>query len=151
MPASKHTPEQRARALALCEEFGAADAARLLTAEGLTIQAETIRQWASRAGVSQRRTETMRANVDALTAKTAERRTRLAARLLEIAEGASEHAAEMMADANLRDVVGLFTRAIHDHQLLSGGATSRVETAPTAEAETILDELDELAKRRGAA
>jgi transposase-like protein len=127
----------RAAAVATAIEHGPAEAARR---HG--VAAATVRQWVKRAGAVTVTHDRMRATVEGVQLSREVRRERLADRLLEIAELSTDKAVAMMEDATLRDVVGLFTRAIHDHQLLSGAATARTEhTGGKDAAHTIADEL----------
>lgn len=141
MGRSTYSDEVKARAVALARDHGPAQAARLLAADGITAKPGTIRSWASRAGVATVAATNTRAATEVRLATAAERRARLADRLLEIAEMASEHALATMGEARLSEVVGLFTRAIHDHQLLTGAATSRQEHASPDKAHGLVDEL----------
>lgn len=52
MARNVYPAEVRERAVSLCVEHGPAEAARRLAADGITIQAGTIRSWASREGVA---------------------------------------------------------------------------------------------------
>lgn len=115
------------------------------------IEPATIRSWCSRAGVATGGTEKTRAATEYVKACAEERRARLADRMLDLAEMATDQAEALIGEANLRDVVGLFTRAVHDHQLLSGQATTRSELLePARDAEALLDELAQRRKRNAA-
>lgn len=145
MARATYSDETKTRAVALYLEHGPAEAARRMEAEGTKIPQGTIRAWASHGDVATTRLENLHANTDALKATAEERRARLADRMLDLAEMATDHAAQLIGDASLRDVVGLFTRAVHDHELLSGRATTRTEHTT---AETIHAVADEVAARR---
>lgn len=136
MQRSSYTAEFRADAVALSEQVGSPEAARQLG-----VAPQTLRSWRTRAGVAALQVGRTAAATEAHKASAEERRTRLADRLLEIAELSSEHALTIMADAKLSEVVGLFTRAIHDHQLLSGAATARTELGTVDAAHGLIDEL----------
>lgn len=146
MPRPLHDDETKRAVIAHAAEHGFDPT----YAQWPDINRATIRSWCSRAGVATGGTEKTRAATAQIIATREERRERLADRLLELAELASDQAKELIADANLRDVVGLFTRAVHDHQLLVGAATSRTVTTeqPVESAEEVLDEV---AARRNAA
>lgn len=115
----------------------------------------TIRGWAKKAGVSTGDGEKTRAATRVAAARhkrsLEERRGVLVEKLGELAELGLDWAAQLIERGGdeivLRDAVGAFTRAIHDLQLLSGGATSRHELA---EREQVLSLRDELAERRRA-
>lgn len=113
----------------------------------------TVTKWAKARGVATVRTERMREAHEAVMADAAERRARLATRLLTLAEVATEVEFDLVDEAGLRDVVGARTRAIHDHQLLMGGATARTETTPapdrTPEQEQELARVLRLVPREG--
>ena len=146
------TPEQRSEALDLYLEVGASEAARRLG-----IPSSTVRYWARRANLT---TTAEHANAAATRAATVrrqrnaeERKVVLVAKLGELAELGVDLTADVLAstpvtDLALRDIIGAWTRAIHDLQLLSGGATARTETRDLASAEQVLKLRDELAERR---
>jgi transposase-like protein len=123
-------------AIKLAAQVGKAEAARRTG-----ISAGTIGAWCSRAGVATGCTELMRAATEARTATHEARRAALAEQMLLIAEKAAELELAKMVDAPLFQVVGSRTRAIHDHQLLAGAATSRTEVVGREVATTVLDEL----------
>lgn len=122
------TTEQRAQALELYAEHGAAAAARTTG-----IPSGTVKAWASRRGVQPlhriKNSEGVRAAVERRQRTAEDRRTRLVELLGEIAELGAERELELLSveSVSLRDVVGARTRAIHDLQLLAGDATSRTE------------------------
>lgn len=135
--------ETQARAVLLYLEYGAAEAARRVG-----VPAGTIRSWASRADVATTRLAEIDAHVEALQASAEERKAALALKMLLIAEKAAEAELDKIGDAPLFQVVGARTRAIHDHQLLTGAATARSEhLAPTEAAHAVIDEV---AERRSA-
>lgn len=148
--------EIRERALEVYTEHGLAVA----SAE-TGVPSGTIRSWASRRGVAPATAERTQARRDATVARKertlAERKVALVAKLGEVAEMGIDWAAKMLEDGDdlsMRDVVGAWTRAIHDLQLLAGDATSRTETMATdakQRIEAATQVLDELAARRSAA
>lgn len=77
----KATPEEKAKALELYVEHGAAEASRMT---GIT--AGTLRQWAHRSGVTVTRAEQTRAAVEAAVLTREARRAQMADKLLEDAE-----------------------------------------------------------------
>lgn len=115
------TAEHRAQVVAYAVEHGVTTAAKHYShGKG------TVSKWVSAAGetVSSDRNA---AAVAQVRADAEARKVRLAEKLLEIAELGANLELVLMPDAGLRDVVGARTRAIHDHQLISGAATSRSE------------------------
>lgn len=133
--------ETRRRALELYLEHGSAETARILKAEGIEVPANTVAQWGTRAGVTVTRSQNVEASIQAAVRSAAERRARMADRLLDIAEQALERELALIGKADLRDVVGARTRAIHDHQLLSGAATTRTETLSPEQVHGLINEL----------
>lgn len=136
MARARYDEAFRTRAVALAVEHGPAEAAR-----SVGVNAGTIRSWCSRAGVATASAEIMREARDQIILTHEARRAALAEKLLAIAEEAVEVELGMLSNSKLRDVVGARTRAIHDHQLLSGQATTRTEVASKAEALSIADEV----------
>lgn len=122
MPKRRYTDDERAAALEHYLAHGPAEASRLTG-----IPAATIRSWASRENLTDTRNATVAAAVAARKLTFEERRAALADRLLAEAEIALEHELGRLDHADLRDLVGARTRAIHDHLLLAGEATSRSE------------------------
>ena len=146
MARKSYTAEQRAEAVDLYREHGAAEAARRT---GIT--AGSIRSWASRSGVATERREELEAGIAAAAVSHEARRATLAEKMLLIAESAADQELTMIEHAKLRDVVGARTRAIHDHQLLTGAATGRTEhTAGKEAAHAVADELEERRKKKSA-
>ena len=133
----------QARAVLLYLEYGAKEASRRTG-----VPVGTVSSWASRADVAITRERRINAHVDMLKATAEERRARLADRMLDLAEMATDQAQQLVGDASLRDVVGMWTRAVHDHQLLSGAATTRTEQVAPVEAAHA--QIDELIERRTA-
>lgn len=136
MGRTRYDDEQKREAVELALEHGKAEASRRTG-----IPAGTIGSWMSRAGVATDAAANLSAANAVRLAQMEDRRTRLADRLLEIAELSTEHAVTIMGKAKLSEVVGLFTRAIHDHQLLSGAATARTEVGTVDAAHGLIDEL----------
>lgn len=135
----------RAAAVATAVEHGPAEAARR---HG--VNAATVRQWVKRAGGVTIRAERTAAATEAHVASMEERRTRLADRLLELAEMTTEQASTLIGEASLRDLIGALDYAIKNSQLLTGAATARTEhTGGKDAAHTIADEL--AARRQKAA
>src|SRR5262245_60874658 len=112
----------KAEVLAAYPELGPAECARRFD-----VPAGTVAVWANRAGVKAITAEKTQAAVAARVATFADRRARLADRLLALAETAAGREAELISDSKLHEVVGCRTRALHDHQLLTGQVTARTE------------------------
>lgn len=132
-----YTAEEKAHALELYAEHGAAEAGARTG-----INPNTIRSWASREHLTDPRNQRVAAAVAARKITAEQRRSDLADRLLDIAEMSTEQQSRLIRRADLRDVVGAGTRAIHDHLLLTGQATTRTETI---HASTVDDEIARLA------
>ncbi len=122
MARRSYTPDEKADALAAYVEHGPREAAAITG-----IPSSTIQSWAKAAGLRTKRNERTAAAVDAIKLSAEERKARLADDLLRIAEMAVGLEVAKMPAADLRDIVGARTRAIHDAQLLTGNATSRTE------------------------
>lgn len=138
----KYTAARKAELLALYREHGAAE-----TARRTGVPKGTLTSLAKRAGVTSAAAETTRAATAQYVANADARRARLADRLLELAEMSAQRVSDVLDDASVRELVGVFTRSIHDHMLLTGLATQRVETTdPRERAGAAVDELE--AKRR---
>lgn len=144
------SPEQKAEALALYVDHGAAEAARRTG-----IPEGTIKAWAHRTGAKPLReaknSEAVRCSIERRKRTLEERRTVLVEKLGELAELGvdwSARALERGDELSVRDAVGVFTRAIHDLQLLSGGATARGEHRELAGVEDVRKLRDDLAERR---
>lgn len=137
MGRTSYSDEQRAEAVALYREHGAAEAARRTG-----VNAGTIRSWVSHGGVATERAEKTREALDAIQLSTEERRTRLGEKLLALAEKSTDRAEALIGEANLRDIVGALDYAIKNAQLLTGAATARTEhTAGKEAAHAVADEL----------
>lgn len=136
MPKRRYTDDERAAALTLYAEAGPT-----AVQDSLGIPKGTVTGWAKTAGIGTVRNERTAAATEAMALDAAERRARLAERLLTVAERAVDHELAKLATADLRDIVGARTRAIHDHQLLAGEATARSEQQHTdATRDAVLDE-----------
>jgi ribosomal protein S6 len=119
-----YTAEQRAEARAAYEEHGPREAERQTG-----IPASTLTKMAKRNGwgtrwLAKAENQAKRAHYDAEAF-----RHRMQELLAEIADTAAKKELSVLADEapSLEKIVGARTRAIHDLQLLSGGATSRTE------------------------
>lgn len=123
MSRRSYTDEQKADALALYAEAGPT-----AVQEQLGIAKATVAGWAAANGVRTVRNERTAAAVEAARVDAAARRAIVADRLWQIADEASALELTKLRDADLRDVVGARTRAIHDAQLLAGDVTARTET-----------------------
>lgn len=123
-------PETRARAIELAQQVGVTAAA-----EATGVSKGSVSMWCKEAGVQTVQSERTAKAVAAIRANAEERKARLADRLLEIAEAGTDRTLEILSEAQMRDLVGAWTRAIHDAQLLSGGATSRPEHKSQLDAE----------------
>lgn len=143
------TAEQRAEALALYVEVGPSEAGRRLG-----IPKHTIASWArrDRAPKADVEAEESAANFAMVIRERTleERRSALVEKLGQLAELGVDWTREALVkakagDVSVRDAVGVFTRAIHDLQLLSGGATSRLDLGNR---EVVRAKRDELAERR---
>lgn len=171
MPRKSYTAEQRAEAVDLYREHGAAEAARLT---GIT--AGSIRSWASRLGVATERREELEAGVAVASVTMEHRRLALASGLMDdieklrsqlfaptatnqamvVSDGARdgshvEVVEVKQAEPTFRDKQAAITSiaiAVDKVQLLTGAATSRTEH--TAGREAAVGALDELEKRRRA-
>lgn len=136
MPPGNWTPDERQTAIQLLR-----DSTTLADTHRQTgIPKQTLSGWAKDEAIDLgRTTEKIREAVAARNAQQATRRADLADALLALAELAVPVEVDMIDSADLRDVVGSRTRAIHDMQLLTGQPTDRTETV------TQLDrELEEL-------
>lgn len=173
MGRTSYTPEQRAEAVALYREHGAAEAARLT---GIT--AGSIRSWASRLGVATERREELAAGVAAASLTMEQRRLTLASGLMDDIEklraqlfaptatnqvvvegtGKGESCARVMevtqAEPSFRDKQAAITSiaiAVDKVQLLTGAATARTEhTAGKEAAHAVADELGARRDRKSA-
>lgn len=137
---TRYTPAQRQAALDLYLEHGAA-----VAGEKTGIKPETIRAWASKNGLGAFRSEKTRAAVEAKKLSYEEYRAEMLGLLEQVATTGARKALEMVRDGDgkLSEVVGAFTRAIHDIALLEGRATERTEQVGTVDAEIqrLLDQL----------
>lgn len=139
MAGRRYTPEERSEALDLYREEGPRAAHR---ATGVSLS--TLLRWAKEAGIATNHAQNVEEAARTRRAENEERRQRIAARLWELADLASQVELELLPeDATLRDVVGLRTRAIHDALLLSGDPTSRVEHQDRASIDAEVQRLAE--------
>lgn len=152
MPAARHDPQLKTQALAIYIEEGVAEATRQTG-----VNANTIKSWAKREGLQpmhqQTNSERTRAAVERRKRSLEERRAVLVEKLGELAELGVDWTTQALTDldaesVNIRDAIGAFTRAIHDLQLLSGGATSRGEHRDLTNQDDVQRLRDELAERR---
>lgn len=141
--------EIRQRALELYVEFGPADAARLLASDGHHVPPNTIKAWASRAGLATVATQKTEAATAAKRAKFELQRAGFADRMGNLIDGLLDTAEEALAAGDLQAVkIAAVSAAVYvdKAQLLSGGATTRTETASEERVQTLVDELT--ARRR---
>lgn len=142
-----YTPEQREEALRLYLEVGAAEAARRLE-----IPAATVRKWAQRAGLTAARREHAQAAIESARLTWAQRRGEIVVRFGEAADGFLTKARKTKSARNARDLMAAADMAVKNAQLLSDGATGRVELSPTERRQRVLElrdkARDELAERR---
>lgn len=132
MPAPRHTPEQKARALELYHDHGPAEASRQTG-----IPKNTITSWGVRAGLHSVAPERTRAAVEAHQLDVAVVSTRLAALLARTAVDRQEWIVEQHAAKDVRAAQTVAAIAIEKMQLLTGKATQRVETIAAEEAVAI--------------
>lgn len=126
MPPSPYSPERKAEALALYAEQGPT-----AVQDQLGIPKNTVASWAKAAGVRTVRNQRTAEATEAIVVDGKARRAALAERLWAVAEKAVGIELSKLEKADLRDVVGARTRAVHDALLLTGDATSRTETVVT--------------------
>lgn len=138
MTRRSYTDAEKAEALALYAEAGPT-----AVQQQLGIAKGTVAGWARRNGVRTVRNERMAAAVEAIQVDAAARRAIVADRLWRIADEASALELTKLAKADLRDIVGARTRAIHDAQLLAGDATSRTEARVTDQLDREIEALVE--------
>lgn len=102
------------------------------------IPRQTLSRWAKAASVDLGHTaEKTREAASARIAKAAHRRAGLVETLTTIAEKAAARELKLIEGAELREVVGARTRAIHDAELLSGQATERHEEVGAVQDEVL--------------
>ena len=139
-----YTAEQKAKALDLYIEHGAAEAERRCD-----VPSTTIRKWAERAGLTNARANHATAATEAARKTWAQRKSEVA--LLAGAE--SEAIVRQMLETPSAQAKAYLARAfalmVDKTQLLEGGATGRVEVSTAEEREQRVHELrDEVAARR---
>lgn len=147
MPRTNWSTEARKRALELYAEHGAAHAARVTG-----IPVGTIKAWSSRGAAVLPRAEAQERVIEARKRDAADRRSALIEKLSQVAELGVDATLAMLNGEGvpLRDVVGAWTRAIHDLQLLSGDATQRTETRQVDDLDAEIADLLEQMRRHEA-
>lgn len=137
MSRRSYTDEQRAEALALYVELGAAE-----TARRTGIAKGTVMSWASRSGLAMHATEATRKATEASALKWAQRRQQLVHDIGAVAELALRQAqvsVETGHARNAKDFATTMAILVDKAQLLDGAATSRTalvgERTPEREAE----------------
>lgn len=131
---STYTQDQKDLAISRYVAVGCNEAAR-----EVSIPAATVSRWANAAGVGTYQTKDDQTHNEARMAQVKENLSHIALQATEaVLEAIEEHGAAVKC----RDAVGAWTRAIHDYQLLTGGATERVGQDVVTQAEQILDEWD---------
>lgn len=126
MARTRYTPEQKAEALALYAEHGAAE-----TARRTGIATGTIQSWASRTGVATACNEQRKANVEALQARWAERRAIMVDEIGVVAHMALAQVEQAVAGGigrDARDFATTMAILVDKAQLLAGDATERRES-----------------------
>src|SRR5262249_6657783 len=139
----QYTDEDRAKALELYLQHGAATAA-----EQTGIPVGTITSWATRQGLSELRTIEAKRAAEGARLTWAQRRAQVA---LEAGEAAHEFTARarMAKPRDARDLMAAADMAVKNAQLLDGGPTNRVEYADPEQARQAIRKMrDELAERR---
>jgi transposase-like protein len=140
-----YTDAERNEALALYLEVGAAEAARRLG-----FAAGTIRQWAHRAGMTDTRHAAAKAGVAAARLTWAQRRAAITVRFGDAAASFLEKAIGEKSARNSRDLMASADMAVKNAQLLSDGATGRVELTEPERRKRVQELRNELAERREA-
>jgi transposase-like protein len=131
-----YTDEEKANALALYAEQGPT-----AVQDELGIAKGTVAGWARANGVQTVRNERTAAATEAVVVDAAATRAALAAKLWALADKAIEVELQKLTKADLREVVGARTRAIHDAQLLTGEVTGRTETRTVDSVDRAIEEL----------
>lgn len=137
MARTRYTAEQKAEALALYVEHGAAE-----TARRTGLPEGTVKSWANRNGATNKKLLKTVAATEAKRRSAEERRAVVMERLWEIADRGTEITIDKLDDVDVRDLVGAWTRAIHDAQLLDGRPTERTEQISTSEVEAEIARLE---------
>lgn len=149
MPRAQYTPQQKADALVLYAQHGAAE-----TARRTGIPEGTLMSWAHRNGVQSLAAEQTRAAVEAAKAKWDERKLKMVHEIGSVAQMALAQAEAAVMDGKGRDAKDFATTMailVDKAQLLSGAATQRTEVADRPAAEERLAELIDLDARRKSA
>lgn len=125
-----YSDEQRAEALQLLQVVGAAEAARRTG-----IKRGTLVSWAHRAGLRSADPEQRREHVQAAQQAWAERRAVLADMLGEAADEATQRLLQRIRSGNMKDaeLIRAVAVLVDRAQLLTGGATERIEHGATVE------------------
>lgn len=137
---SPYSTEDRQLALDLYRKHGPAEASRLLRDDhNLIVRADTISQWAKRAGIVNTHVPDRAAYVLARKLTWAERRLHLAENMGEAAEEALVVLRDKLGRASAPQAAQVLSTLVDKTQLLTGGATDRIE------ASNIDDEIERLA------
>lgn len=136
MARRSYTPAQKTEALQLYATDGPT-----AVQHQLGIAKSTVVSWARANGIRTVRNETNAAAIETIQIDAAARRAAVLDRLWRIADEASALELTKLAKANLRDIVGARTRAIHDAQLLAGDPTGRTETVHTDQLDREIERL----------
>ncbi|MEK6271382.1 MAG: hypothetical protein AABM42_01880 [Actinomycetota bacterium] len=144
--ARKFTDEQRDQALAAYKRAGAAQAARELPFE---IAPSTIRKIAQRSGASAPKVARTEAATKAAKLSREALSEKMAADALDTAAGLLARVAEANP-SNARLLAGAFDLTLRGSQLLSGGATERIELSGEERVQRVRELRDELAGKREA-
>lgn len=144
-PQRSFTAAQRVEALRLYREVGPAQAGRQTG-----IPAGTIRQWAHREGLADSRHATAQARIKAARLTWQQRRAEVAMRAGDAAALFVEDAIASAKPRDRRDLMASVKMAAESAQLLSGGATERVELSEPERRQRVRELRDELALKRQA-
>jgi hypothetical protein len=134
MARSPYTPEQRDEALRLYRERGPAEAGRRTG-----IRADTISEWARRAGIVSTHTRHRAAHIQARRQAWAERRLSMADDLGEIAGLAFEQVKARIDEATAAQAADILVKVIDKAQLLTGEATERGDHRIKTDAATAIE------------
>ena len=146
-PKRSYTEEQKAEALRLYREVGAAEASRQCG-----VNSATLRVWAHRAGLAGHvpPSEQTKAATDAARRSWAQRR-------LELAEETGAAAADLLARirkakraTDVRALADAYKNLVVQGQLLDGAVTERVEVSENERIDRVRAMRDEVAARRAA-
>lgn len=138
-----YTQDQKDLAISRYQAVGCLEASR-----EVGIPSTTVSRWAIASGAGISRPQNIQAMNDARMLQTRENLSRIA----EIATETVLEALESEGTAKgHRETIGAWTRAIHDYQLLTGGATERIQDNVIARAEQILDDLEQRRQKKESA